>query len=194
MNAKALAAVAALSLVGPVTAQQPAPDARPDLATLLGTPEHQWVFHHVCVPIRALNGIRYTNAEFVAAWLSVAKARWTTSLNAQARDDRDGSMKAVAPILHSVIDLHWPERVERDASGAITHFRNCSDLGNLQGVLREEADGGGWSGPLRERATIEMAQVIRKWKDGRPFQEVADMLLAGPMRLSEAHANATLGE
>ena len=194
MNAKALATVAAMFLAAPVTAQQPASDARPDLAALLGTSEYQWVFNHICVPIRALNGIRYTNGDFVAAYFSVAEARWKASLDAQTRNDQDGSMKAVAPILHSVIDLHWPKRVERDSSGAITRFRDCDELGNLQGVLREEKGGGGWTGALKEQATSQMTQVIRKWKDGRPFQEVADILRAGPMKLSEEHSNAVLGK
>ncbi len=194
MNAKAIATIAAMLLAGPVAAQQPAADARPDLAALLGTVEYQWVFNHICVPIRALNGIRYTNSDFVAAYFSVAEARWKASLEAQTSNDQDGSMKAVAPILHSVVDLHWPKRVERDDSGAITRFRDCDELGNLQGVLREEKGGSGWTGPLKEQATSQMTQVIRKWKDGRPFQEVAELLRTGPMKLSEVHSNVVLGK
>ena len=103
-------------------------------------------------------------------------------------------MKAGAPILHSVIDLHWPKRVDRDSSGAITRFRDCDEFGNLQGMLREEKGGGGWTDALKEQATSQMTQVIRKWKDGRPFQEIADILRAGPMKLSEEHSNAVLGK
>jgi len=193
MNAKALTIAAAMFVAGSATAQQSA-GARPDLAGLLGTAEHQWVFNHICVPILALNGIRYTNNDFVAAYFSVAEARWKESLEAQTRNDQDASMKAVAPLLHSVIDLHWPKRVKRNSSGAITHFRDCDELGNLQGVLREEKGSGGWTGALKEQATNYMTQVIRKWKDGRPFQEVADILRAGPMKLSEEHSNAVLGQ
>lgn len=194
MNANAMVVVVAMLLAGSATAQKSAGDTQPDLADLLGTSEHQWVFNHICVPIRALNGVRYTNSDFVAAYFSAAEARWKASLDAQTRNDQDGSMKAIAPILHSVIDLHWPKRVERNSSGAITRFRDCGEWGNLQGMLQEEKGGDGWTGALKEQATNYITQVIRKWKDGRPFQEVAEILRAGPIKLSEEHSNAVLGQ
>jgi hypothetical protein len=194
MNTKALATVAAILLASSATAQQPTASARPDLASVLGTPEYQWVFNHICVPIRVLSGAGYTNGDFVTAYLAVAEVRWKASLDAQARKDQDGSMKAVAPILHSVIDLHWPNRVQRNSSGAITRFRDCEELGNLQGMLQEEKAGAGWTGALKEQATNYLTQVIRKWKDGRSFQEVAEILRSGPMKFSEEHSNVALGQ
>lgn len=194
MSAKRLRVFVILTASISAVAQQPKTPSRPPLATVLNTPEHQWVFNHICVPVRMLSGSGYTNGDFVGAYYAVLQSRWEASLEAQHRGDEDGSMNAIAPILHGVIDLHWPNRVERDSSGAITRFRDCEELGNLQGVLREEKTTPGPTGEVKQRATSFVSQVIRKWKDGRPFEEVTEILRSGPMRLSEAHATVLLGQ
>jgi hypothetical protein len=74
----------------------------------------------------------YTNREFVEAYYAVLQRRWEASLEAKQRADEDGSMNAIGPILHGVIDLHWPNRVERDSSGAIHASVTAKSWGALK--------------------------------------------------------------
>ena len=46
------------------------------LAGILNTPQHQWVFNHICVPKTALAGRSFTQGEFVDAYFVVSNLRW----------------------------------------------------------------------------------------------------------------------
>jgi hypothetical protein len=192
MRRSRLLAIAGLLTALSALPQEPATLSRQPLFTLLNTPEHQWVFNHICFPLRVIGQSGYTNGDFVAAYFEVTKLRWEVSQEALRRGDENASMRPLALILHGVIDLYWPNRVERNQSGAITRFRDCDDLGNLPGVLREEKGNAGWSRELKERTTNYEAQVIRSWKERRSFEEVASILRSGPMRFSEEHASIPL--
>jgi hypothetical protein len=163
------------------------------IATALNTPEYQWVFNHICVPVKVLGTSSFTNGDFVDAYYVVSELRWKAALAAQARGETDASMKSLALILHGITDAYWPNRVRRDNSGAIVGFRDCDDLGNLKGALREERAGPGPQGESREKAILVQAEVIRRWKENRPFEEVAPILRAGPMRLSEDRTTVQIG-
>ena len=188
MRPTRLLVIAGLLMAFSAQSQEPVTTSRQPLVALLNTPEHQWVFNHICVPLRVIGPSGYTNGEYVAAYFEVTKLRWEVSQEALRSGDENASMRPLALILHGVIDLYWPNRVERNQSGAITRFRDCDDLGNLQGLLREEKGDAGWSRELKERTTNYQAQVIRSWKERRPFEEVASILRSGPMRFSEEHA------
>ena len=102
------------------------------------------------------------------------------------KGDEKGSMGALAPILHGIIDSYWPGRVTRDADGAITGFKDCDFLGGLQGALREEKQGVRPSGAIQNLVTSQMAEVIRKWKERRPFEEVEPLIRNGAMKINAA--------
>ena len=153
------------------------------IALLLNMPKTQWVFNHICVPTKLLEGHGFTQGEFVDAYFIVSQLRWEASLEALANEDEKESMRPLALIAHGMIDAYWPGRVERDASGAIAQFKDCDQLGNLQGMLREERNGGGPTAAERDEVTKLMTQVLRKWKERRPFSEVAPLLLSGPMKI-----------
>lgn len=165
------------------------PEGNPaKIAAALNTPENQWVFNHICIPLKTLQDPSITNGDFLDAYYLVTELRWKAALAAQARGDSDASMKSLALLLHGIIDSYWPNRVRRDAAGDILGFRDCEDLGNLQGALREERGGPGPQGESREKAISIQAEVIKCWKDNRPFIEVAAILRSGPMRLAPGHS------
>ena len=130
----------ALSLLSGAVAQERGLNAN-TIASSLNTPETQWVFNHICVPGRLPEGQGFTRSDFAEAYLLVSQVRWQAALEALARNDEKASMNSLALIIHGVIDAYWPGRVLRDNDGAITEFRDCAALGNLQGVLREERSG-----------------------------------------------------
>lgn len=185
-------AIAFLFIAIAAQAQEPVAPTRPTLVTMLNTPENQWVFNHICVPLRLFGQSRYTNGDFVDAYFAVTKIRWEVSQEALQRGDENASMRLLALILHGVIDLYWPNRLERNQSGAITRFRDCGDVGNLQGVLREEKGDANWTKELKERATNYMTQIIRSWKEKRSFEEVETILRSGPMNFSMEHLSSSL--
>ena len=158
------------------------------IALTLNTPKTQWVFNHICVPTKMLEGNDFTQGDFVDAYLIVSQLRWDAALEAQANDDENASMRAVALITHGMIDAYWPGRVERDGDGAITQFKDCDALGNLPGMLQEEQRGSGPKAAAREEIIILMTQVLRKWKERKPFSEVAPLLMSGPMKLDASAA------
>ncbi len=162
------------------------------IAGVLNTPRTQWVFNHICVPTKALEGQGFTRGEFVDAYFIVSRLRWDAALEALAKDDEEKSMKSLALILHGMIDAYWPGRVERDTDGAITQFRDCEELGNLQGMLQEERSGSGPKAAVREEVTQLMSQVIRRWKERKPFDDVAPLLRSGPMKISASAATLSL--
>jgi hypothetical protein len=159
------------------------------LATALGSPAHQWVFNHICVPAKELPGPGYTNRDFVDAYFIVTKNRWNAALTAKTSGDENASMAELAKILHGIIDSYWPSRSQRDASGAIVAFSDCERLGSLQGLLRAEKSGGPDS-ETQKKLVDMVAEVIRRWKDSRPFDEVAIILRSGPMKLSAEYADS----
>jgi hypothetical protein len=161
------------------------------LATALGAPVHQWVFNHICVPAKELPGPEYTNRDFVDAYFIITKSRWNAALDAKTNGDEKASMTELAKILHGIIDSYWPSRVQRDASGAVVAFRDCESLGNLHGLLRAEKSDG--PGSETQKKLVDLtAEVIRGWKDSRPFDEVAAILRSGPMKLSPEYADSPL--
>jgi hypothetical protein len=182
---------AASLLLSPIAYAQEAEDHGSTLVAVLGTPENQWVFNHICVPVEALPGTAYTNRDFVDAYFSITQTRWTAALAAKAQGDERGSMKELAKILHGVIDAYWPGRLERDASGAIMAFKDCKSLGNLPGVLSAEKLAGPDSETQKKQVQL-VAAVIKRWKDARPFDEVKTILASGPMNLSPTFANSLL--
>jgi hypothetical protein len=153
------------------------------IALTLNTPKTQWVFNHICVPAKMLEGHGFTQGEFVDAYLIVSQLRWEAALEALANDNEKESMRLVALIAHGMIDAYWPGRVERDGDGAITQFKDCAALGNLPGMLQEERSGIGPKAAVREEITKLMSQVLRKWKERKPFSEVAPLLVSGPMKI-----------
>lgn len=167
--------------------------ARPPLVSVLNTPEHRWVFQHICVPIRHLPADGYTPGDFVEAYLAFYRARWEASMAAKRNGDLDASIKYFAPLLHSVIDLYWPNRVVRDSQGAILRFRDCDELGNLKGILRAERSMFGPSVKDLEPAGAYGGPIIGKWRDNRPFEEVEEILRSGPMKLAEPSVGVPLG-
>jgi hypothetical protein len=154
------------------------------IALSLNRPPTQWVFNHICVPERLLEGQGFTRGEFADAYLVVSQMRWEAALEALGKGDEKESMKSLALILHGIIDAYWPGRVERDSDGAITKFRDCDELGDLQGVLREERSGSGPTGATKEQVTQLMSEVIRKWKERKQFEEVRPLLSGGPMKIN----------
>jgi hypothetical protein len=163
------------------------------LAAALGTPANQWVFNHICVPVKDLPGPGYTNRDFVDAYFSVTQSRWNAALAAKTNGDEKASMTELAKILHGIIDSYWPGRVRRDASGAIVAFRDCDSLGNLHGLLRAEKLNGPDSETQKKLVELE-ADVIRRWKDSRPFDEAEAILRSGPMKLSTEYAGSPLSK
>lgn len=161
------------------------------LAAAFGTPENQWVFNHICVPLKALPGPGYTNRDFVDAYFKVSESRWNAALAAKADGDEATSIAQLAKILHGIIDSYWPDRVQRNAAGAIVAFTDCERLGNLRGVLREEKSGGPDSETQQSLIKL-LAEVMRRWKDSRPFDEAATILRSGPMRIAEESADLPL--
>ncbi|MFZ6647922.1 hypothetical protein ACO0LO_19510 [Undibacterium sp. TJN25] len=164
-------------------AQEPTANAL-TIATALNNSQSQWVFNHICVPSTLLEGNRFNRSDFADAYIVVSGMRWQSALDALSKNDERESMKSLALILHGIIDAYWPGRVERDAAGAITNFRDCEQLGNLKGMLQEEARGGGPTGPAKEEATRVLTEVIRNWKERKPFEEVEPLLKSGPMNLN----------
>lgn len=187
-----LAALVVLASASCAHAQNSA-DAAESIARSLNTPESQWVFNHLCVPDKLLAGKGYTQGDFAGAYMAVTRARWQLALDALAREDNDASMNQLARVLHGVIDAYWPGRVVRNGAGAITKFGSCEKLGELKGILREEGSGRGPDARTQEAVTRLVADVIRKWKDRKPFDEVAPLLSGGPMKLSDGAAALPLG-
>ena len=146
------------------------------------------MFNHICVPTKVLEGQGFTRGEFVDAYFIVSQLRWEAAREALAKNDERASMRSLALILHGMIDAYWPGRVERDADGAITQFRDCDELGNLQGMLNKERSGSGPNAAVREEVTKLMSQVIRRWKENKPFDDVAPLLRSGPMKISASAA------
>jgi hypothetical protein len=179
------------SLFSPVAFAQQAEDHSSTLVAAIGTTENQWVFNHICVPVEALPGKEYTNRDFVDAYFSITQTRWAAALAAKAKGDERGSMKELAKILHGVIDAYWPGRLERDASGAIVAFKDCKSLGNLPGVLSVEKLAGPDSETQKKQVQL-ISEVIKRWRDARPFDEVKTVLASGPMNLSPAFADSLL--
>lgn len=175
----------------PVAFAQEAVNRDSALVAVLSTPKNQWVLNHICVPLEALPGFGYTNRDFVDAYFSVTKTRWTAALAAKANGDENASMKELAKILHGMIDAYWPGRLERDASGAIVAFKNCENLGYLPGVLRAEKLAGPDSA-TQEKLVELQAAVIKRWMDSRPFDEVKAIVASGPMNLSAEFADSPL--
>src|SRR5439155_26903340 len=128
---------------------------------------------HICVPMKMLEGNGFTRGDFVDAYLAVSELRWQSALESLSKDDEKASMNSLARILHGVIDAYWPGRVQRDSEGAITQFRDCDELGSLQGMLQEERTGRGPAPAERKEATNTITQIVRKWKERTSFDEVA---------------------
>ncbi len=164
------------------------------IAGVLNTSQNQWVFNHICVPKKFLSGHEFTQGEFVDAYLIVSKLRWGAALEALSKEDEKESMKSLALILHGIIDAYWPGRVEREANGSIVSFRDCDELGDLQGMLREEKSGPGPQGETKELTIKLMSEVIRKWKERRPFEEVLPLLVSGPMKIAAEAAARKLAD
>jgi hypothetical protein len=166
---------------------------RVTLLDLLGTQENRWVFNHLCIPANVLGQIPYTNGDFVDGYLSLNRSRWAEAWSALERKDDAASAKALAPILHSVIDAYWPGRVVRDESGAITKFHDCEEFGQLKGILREEHGGGsGPSGADKDRVTGYLAQIIKASRGGQPFEDAEAILRSGPLRISTSAVTSEL--
>jgi hypothetical protein len=167
----------------------------PGLLSILLTPERQYVFNHICVPqtLPQLDG--FTNGDFVNAIVEVSKGRWESSLEAKRKGDNDGSLKAIAPFIHSIIDLNSPGRVVRNSEGAIVEFKDCEALGGLNGMLsaernpstatRNDAD-------FKRRSENQIAEVLKRWKDSGSFDEVAGLLRSGPLKISTEYAATPL--
>lgn len=184
-------AVLAAAVAGSAHAQTSA-DAADSIARTLNTPESQWVFNHLCVPEKLLAGHGYTQGDFAAAYLIVSRARWQLAQDALARQDEAGSMSQLALILHGVSDAYWPDRISRDSAGAITQLGNCDTLGNLKGMLQAERDRRRPDARSEEVVMRLMTQLIKKWKERKPFDEVAPLLTGGPMNLSASAASLPL--
>ncbi len=170
-------------LCGRAVAQEPSLNAR-TIADLLDTSQNQWVFNHICVPKKLLAGRDFTQGEFIDAYLIVSRRRWEAAQEALGRDDEKASMKPLASLIHGVIDSYWPGRVVREKDGSIISFRDCDELGNLQGMLSDEKSGAGPTGEVIDSTTKRVAEVIRKWKERRPFEEVLPLLESGPMKVT----------
>jgi hypothetical protein len=159
------------------------------LAAMLFTSDVQWVFRHICVPRDHLPVGEFTQGDFAEACIEVDRFYWEASLAAKNKGDQTGWTKNFAAITHSIIDLYWPKRVNRNAEGAITSFRDCEELGSLEGMLRAEKS---FFGPSRKDLTQSVGpyleQVMGKWKDDRPFDEVEAILRSGPLKMDEASA------
>ncbi len=183
-----LAAVLLIVLFRPIPAFAQDKSNAWAIAVLLNTPTLQWVFNHICIPNQYLQGHGFTHVDFADAYLIVSRLRWEKALEALARGDENESMQHLAPFLHGIIDAYWPGRVERDAEGAITQFRDCDELGNLQGMLKEEKNGRGRTATVRGEITQLMSQVIRRWKEQKSFDEVNSLLRNGPMKISPSSA------
>jgi len=171
----------------PAAAEDPGINAM-TIALTLNRPESQWVFNHICAPAKMLDGQGFTQGEFVDAYLIVSQLRWEAALEALDKDNEKESMRSLALILHGMIDAYWPGRVERDSDGAILQFKDCAALGNLTGMLQEERNGSGPKPAVRDQVTESMSQVIRKWKERKPFSEVAPLLKSGPMKIGASAA------
>ena len=177
--------LALVALLLPLCAEAQAPASTKAEAILetLNTPKTRWVFHHLCAPSTlAVRG--YTQGDFALAYFEISKQRWEASLEALARNDEKTAMTALAPILHSITDAYWPGRLERNSAGAITQFKDCDGLGDLKGI--QDLEGslfGGPGGKDKDRAIEGTSQLLRLWKDRKPFDEVASALRNGPMKL-----------
>ena len=158
------------------------------IARALDDPDAQWVFYHHCVPTKLLEGLGYTQGDFVDAYVVVWKHRWDAALDALARNEQRESMRSLAGILHGMIDAYWPGRIERDADGAIVRFRDCDELGGLQGLLSQERTGRGPDSATQDLVTAQSARVIRCWKERKPFDEVVPILRGGPMKIGPGAA------
>ena len=163
-------------------AQAPASNAAA-IMEAMNTPKARWIFHHLCIPGN-LAARGYKQGDFVQAYFEISRQRWEASLEALAKNDEKAAMTALAPILHSVTDAFWPGRLERNSAGAITQFKDCDGLGSLKGIQDLEGSVfGGPGGKDKDRALEASTQLLRLWKERKPFDEVAAMLRDGPMKL-----------
>ena len=78
------------------------------------------------------------------------------------------------------------------AASVSVRFRDCDELGGLQGMLSQEQGGRGPDSATRELVTAQMAQVIRGWKERKPFDDVLPVLRGGPMKIVPAAATQPL--
>lgn len=188
--AKTLAVILAIALTIPVASAN-------ELFKRLSAPKTTWSMSHICVIDEVAADKKFTNQDFVDAIVLFSKTRWDDSRKALKNNDKETAAFQVELLSHTIIDLHWPDRVRRNQDGMIVGFRKCSEFGGGKEILRQE------SAPskaiqndtaFKKRAMDAAAEVLKKYKDERPFAEVAKFLKAGPLRLAPGYENKLLGE
>ena len=95
MRMPALLLIASLPCAMAALAQPADAPARPALVPLLNVAGHQWVLHHICVPLRLPGPAEYTNTDYVNAYLDVSKSRWDASMAALEQGDEKRSMSSL---------------------------------------------------------------------------------------------------
>lgn len=167
-----------------------------ELFKILGNPQKGWTLNHICVLEDIRTTGRFTISDFVEAVLEFARVRWESSKEAVRNQDKGKADFLLGYLSHTIIDLHWPERIERSTDGMIVGFRNCEEFGGGQGIQKEESSPSTavQNDPVwREAARKAVAEVFKKYKDERPFEEVAFYLRHNVLRIAPGYENKILG-
>jgi hypothetical protein len=187
--AKTLAVILSIAFTIPVASAN-------DLFKMLSAPKTTWSMSHICVIDEVTVNKKFTNQDFVDAILLFSKTRWDDSRKALKNNDKETAAFQVELLSHTIIDLHWPDRVRRNQDGMIVGFRKCSEFGGGKEIVRQESapsKGIQNDTAFKKRAMDAVAEVLKKYKDERPFAEVAKFLKAGPLRLAPGYENKLLG-
>jgi hypothetical protein len=158
----------------------------------LHTENRQWTMNHICVLDDIKASRHYTNRDFADAILEFIKFRWDSALSQSEK-----TFFLLGYTTHTLIDLHWPGRIERSANGQIVRFKTCAELGGPTGIQNEESNP---SSSVREDAAWKqkaheaVVKLLRTYKEGRPFSEISEYLRGGALMIEPGREAMLLGE
>ena len=185
--------IAFLALVPSAMAADSAAQAETASKTLfayLNTKDRAWTMNHLCVLDEVMAAGRYTNRDFADAILEFVKFRWDA-----ASSQADQKFFYLGYITHTLTDLNWPGRIERNEAGQIVRFKTCAELGGPGGIKSAEdrAPAGGTPTGWQNAAVDLAANVLRLNKEKRPFEEVAALLRNGVLMIQPGREAQPLG-
>ena len=152
----------------------------------------QWTMNHIYVLEDVAAARRYTNQEFADAILEFIKFRWDTAL-----EKSDKTFFLLGYITHTIIDLHWPGRLERNATGQIVRFKTCAELGGSAGIRSEEESPSAVvrnDSTWKQKAVDVGTKLLRTYKEQRPFSEISAYLRGDLLMMEPGREGTLLGE
>ena len=161
------------------------------LFAYLNTKDRAWTMNHLCVLDEVMASGRYTNQNFADAILEFVKFRWDA-----ASSQADKKFFYLGYISHTLTDLHWPGRIERNGAGQIVRFKTCAELGGPGGIKSAEDRAPTGTTPTGwQNAAVDLgANVLRLNKENRPFEEVAALLRNGVLMIQPGREAQPLGK